>query len=164
MGSVISRSSARERGSRPRAGRTGCASKRSRTPPWPGSSVPKSFTPRSRLIIDSQRSPSGAMTATAMPSASASVRSFHGVIRFDDHERRRRSTRPCRRRALDVLFGEIAGASRRLPELRADEVADDVVGDDAEHDAEDEADAVLVAEQQAREAAEARRRRRSPSP
>ena len=43
------------------------ASKRSRTPPWPGRSVPKSLTPRLRLIIDSARSPSGA--ATAMTSA-----------------------------------------------------------------------------------------------
>ena len=40
-------------------------SSRSIRPPWPGSSVPMSLIPRSRLIIDSPRSPSVAATTTA---------------------------------------------------------------------------------------------------
>ena len=44
-------------------------SSRSMMPPWPGSSVPMSLMPRSRLIIDSPRSPSVALAATARPSS-----------------------------------------------------------------------------------------------
>ena len=42
-------------------------SSRSISPPWPGSSRPMSLTPRSRLIIDSPRSPRVAATMTAAP-------------------------------------------------------------------------------------------------
>ncbi len=35
---------------------------RSSTPPWPGSSVPESFTLRPRFMVDSTRSPSCAAT------------------------------------------------------------------------------------------------------
>src|SRR5881392_1617909 len=56
------------------------ASNRSRTPPCPGSSVPRSLTPRSRLIIDSHRSPIGARIATTRPRARpCATFSFHGA-------------------------------------------------------------------------------------
>ena len=47
------------------------ASMRSSTPPWPPSSVPESFTPRSRFRNDSKRSPNGAASATTTPSTAA---------------------------------------------------------------------------------------------
>src|SRR5215471_9234550 len=42
-------------------------SMRSRTPPWPGSSLPKSLIPRSRLIMEAARSPSTAAATAAAP-------------------------------------------------------------------------------------------------
>ena len=48
------------------------ASKRSSTPPWPLTSVPKSFTSRLRLNMLSVRSPSGANTAMTTPRISRS--------------------------------------------------------------------------------------------
>src|SRR5450756_2942765 len=41
---------------------------RSINPPWPGRMLPMSLMPRSRLIVDSVRSPSVAETARASPS------------------------------------------------------------------------------------------------
>ena len=46
----------------------------------PGSTEPKSFKPRSRLSIDSQRSPSGAKIATTIPRSSPSPIEFQGVM------------------------------------------------------------------------------------
>ena len=58
------------RSSRRRRGNS-CASMRSSTPPCPPSSVPESFTRMSRLISDSNRSPTGTATATTIPRRNA---------------------------------------------------------------------------------------------
>ena len=48
-------------------------SKRSSTPPWPGSSRPLSLTPASRFRADCSKSPSWAATGVAAASANATL-------------------------------------------------------------------------------------------
>jgi hypothetical protein len=77
----------------------------------------KSLRPRSRLSIDSQRSPSGAKTATTTPSAKPSPSEFHGVIPKSDA-----TTTPSTTdapipaiRPSTVLLGDHSGARLRFP-------------------------------------------------
>src|ERR1039457_4031220 len=54
-------------------------STRSSQPPWPGSSVPLSFTPAPRLRADSQRSPNCPATLAPAVSASATAGGTSGI-------------------------------------------------------------------------------------
>ena len=92
------------------------ASRRSRTPPWGPKRAPVSFLPRSRFTIDSKRSPSGAIAATAAPRSSVDpgepilVQAGEPDAHRADHE--------ATYHPSSVLLGERLGAIRWLPNMR----------------------------------------------
>ena len=100
-------------------------SKRSSRPPWPGSRVPMSFTPRSRLRSDSARSPSG---------RGDRQRDAEGQ-RLPERQRPEDGRRDQRRddgdgHAADETFDRLVrthGGERATTELSADEETADVV-------------------------------------
>ena len=140
---------------RRRRRRRGARRSRSSMPPWPASSRPESFTPRSRLSVDSKRSPSGAASATraederlARSSGTSCVverdeRDGDGRERAGDEalpclarrdgrrelvpadQRARRSTRPCRRRRPR------AARRRREPAVLGDVAQEEQVAEPA---------------------------------
>src|SRR6185437_1109441 len=83
-------------------------SMRSRIPPWPSIVLPKSFTPRSRLMADMVSPPANPMSASAsdMPRATSGG---NGVI---DHNAVPRATAVATppMKPSQVLLGEMAGA------------------------------------------------------
>ena len=94
-----------------------------------------------------------APTATSTPSTSPCP-AVHGlncptIGRADDDRRDHAGDR-----ALDGLVRRDLRRDRRVPELRADEEAEHVVGDHAQRDAEEQADAVVRREEQPGEPAE----------
>ena len=99
------------------------------TPPWPGSSEPMSLISRSRLIIDSTRSPRvaaatrGGAQEQALPDV-AVQQTAAGTIA---PAARQATTEPAR--PSQVFFGLMAGRHRVLPKQDAGEVAADVAAD-----------------------------------
>ena len=103
-------------------------SSRSITPPCSGSRLPMSLMPRSRLIMDSMRSPSVAEHTAAAPTMHAlppgavqQPRQQHGP---DDHAGERRTADPSQ-----VFFGLMVGRQLVPAEERPGEEPADVAGD-----------------------------------
>ena len=91
----------------------------SRTPPWPGSRTPASFTPTHRLNRDSIRSPIWAPVAAKSPSAMPSPHPISGPLTLCNRARIQTtpivaSTSPPRAPSM-VFFGLILGINFRRP-------------------------------------------------
>ena len=117
-------------------------STRSRTPPWPARTRPESFTPRSRLIADSKRSPSVEENAIAAPSASGfEVGEEPLVVHREERDRHRRD------RAADEPLPRLPRRDPRRHLVAADRAADEVggrvVGEDRDQHGEHDQPPVL---------------------
>ena len=135
---------------------------RSSMPPWPGSMVPESLTPAPRLMADSSRSPSwAAMLRTCgeqkrLPHRlggvedQVAVRAEH-VADVDDDE----SGEDAADNAGGGAFPGLAGAEARSQLVAAEAAADvecrDVTRPDADHQEDDQRDAVLLLPEQGNE-------------
>src|SRR3954465_3237725 len=139
-------------------------SSRSMMPPWPGSRLLMSLMPRSRLIIDSARSPRGAATTATAPSPSP--------IHQSSSISQTKQATPTSRLAIaepakpsQVFFGLITGPigcrpnttpPGKPPTHPAGGEAADVGGDRDEDERQDPLDAVVGSQQQRHERGEER--------
>ena len=124
-----------------RAPATGAANRnestRSRTPPWPGISVPESLAPAARLSIDSARSPAWAASATSGPRISAG-RGRLAEPDEDDGADDGRGDDPADQPRVRLRRRDV-GQELALPEALADEVGAGVEGPDREDEQHDPA-------------------------
>ena len=128
---------------------------RSRIPPWPGSMVPESLTPAPRLMADSRRSPTWAamLRTTArmqgLPERLGDVEdgvAAGGELVADEDQQG--GGEDAAEDGGDGAFPGLAGAETRgelvVPEAATDVEGGDVSCPDADHEEEDEGDAVLL--------------------